>query len=175
MPSVVSGPMSVPPLPGIISLRPTPVRSWMICFSFLSAEMYLGSFGSASLKLNRKPNGRSTPSSISIAATSFCRTPHPSREPCPPRAPFSSFVQPTARTVGWTNEENGARGGQGSRDGWGVRQKDVAAIEMDDGVERPLGFRFNFKDAEPKDPKYISADKKLKQIIQLLTGVGLSE
>jgi carboxypeptidase Q len=81
----------------------------------------------------------------------------------------------TVRAVGWTNEENGARGGQAYRDVWGVRQKHVAAIEMDDGVERPLGFRFNFKDAEPKDPKYISADKKLKQIIQLLTGVGLSE
>src|SRR5678816_2520746 len=69
----------------------------------------------------------------------------------------------TVRAVGWTNEENGARGGQAYRDVWGVRQKHVAAIEMDDGVERPLGFRFNFKDAEPKDPKYISADKKLKQ------------
>lgn len=47
----------------------------------------------------------------------------------------------TLRVVFWTNEENGGAGGQAYREwiGEGVKNH-VAAIEMDGGAERPLGF-----------------------------------
>lgn len=47
----------------------------------------------------------------------------------------------TIRVVFWTNEENGGRGGVAYRD-WARRQGEhhVAAIEMDGGAERPIGF-----------------------------------
>jgi Zn-dependent M28 family amino/carboxypeptidase len=49
----------------------------------------------------------------------------------------------TIRVVFWTNEENGGRGSLAYRD-WAKAQlsKHVAAIEMDGGVERPIGFDF---------------------------------
>jgi Zn-dependent M28 family amino/carboxypeptidase len=47
----------------------------------------------------------------------------------------------TIRVVFWTNEENGGRGGVAYRE-WARAQgsKHVAAIEMDGGAERPIGF-----------------------------------
>jgi carboxypeptidase Q len=47
----------------------------------------------------------------------------------------------TIRLVFWTNEENGGRGGVAYRD-WANAQgaKHVAAIEMDGGAEKPVGF-----------------------------------
>jgi carboxypeptidase Q len=47
----------------------------------------------------------------------------------------------TLRVVLWTNEENGLAGGTGYREwiGDGVKRH-VAAIEMDGGAERPVGF-----------------------------------
>ncbi len=47
----------------------------------------------------------------------------------------------TIRLVFWTNEENGGRGGVAYRD-WASTQgsKHVAAIEMDGGAEKPVGF-----------------------------------
>jgi Peptidase family M28 len=47
----------------------------------------------------------------------------------------------TLRVVFWTNEENGGAGGQAYRE-WvgGTVRNHVAAIEMDGGAERPLGF-----------------------------------
>jgi Iap family predicted aminopeptidase len=47
----------------------------------------------------------------------------------------------TIRVVFWTNEENGGRGGVAYRD-WAstVGSKHVAAIEMDGGAEKPVGF-----------------------------------
>ena len=49
----------------------------------------------------------------------------------------------TVRVVFWTNEENGAAGGAAYRKwlGEGVKNH-VAAIEMDGGAERPVGFGF---------------------------------
>ena len=54
----------------------------------------------------------------------------------------------TIRVVGWTNEENGMRGGNAYRDTHKdeVRQH-VLAIESDGGVFRPLGFGFTGSDA----------------------------
>jgi Zn-dependent M28 family amino/carboxypeptidase len=47
----------------------------------------------------------------------------------------------TIRLVFWTNEENGGRGGLAYRD-WAATQssKHTAAIEMDGGAEKPVGF-----------------------------------
>jgi len=54
----------------------------------------------------------------------------------------------TVRVVAWTNEENGTRGGQGYRDAHRAElDKHVLAIESDNGVFRPLGFRFQGPDA----------------------------
>jgi Peptidase family M28 len=47
----------------------------------------------------------------------------------------------TLRVVLWTNEENGLRGGRAYRDALGTGvSSHVAAIEMDGGCERPVGF-----------------------------------
>jgi Zn-dependent M28 family amino/carboxypeptidase len=47
------------------------------------------------------------------------------------------------RVVLWTNEENGLRGGQAYRDWVGEKVGNhVAAIEMDGGAEKPVGFGF---------------------------------
>jgi hypothetical protein len=47
----------------------------------------------------------------------------------------------TIRVVFWTNEENGTAGGNAYRDWLGDKVKNhVAAIEMDGGAEKPIGF-----------------------------------
>jgi Zn-dependent M28 family amino/carboxypeptidase len=47
----------------------------------------------------------------------------------------------TVRVAFWTNEENGTAGGNGYRDWLGDKVKNhVAAIEMDGGAEKPVGF-----------------------------------
>jgi carboxypeptidase Q len=49
----------------------------------------------------------------------------------------------TVRVVLWTNEENGGRGGAGYRDAHAAElSKHFAAIESDNGIFAPLGFRF---------------------------------
>jgi len=68
----------------------------------------------------------------------------------------------TIRVVGWTNEENGTRGGrQYAADHAGERH--VLAIESDGGVFAPLGFGFGGSDA---------AYEIVKEIGTLLEGVG---
>jgi carboxypeptidase Q len=53
----------------------------------------------------------------------------------------------TIRAVGWTNEENGLRGGNGYRDAHRSEvDKHVLAIESDAGVFKPLGFGFTGSD-----------------------------
>lgn len=51
----------------------------------------------------------------------------------------------TIRVVFWTNEENGGRGGEAYRK-WAASQgtKHIAAIEMDGGAEKPIGFDLAF-------------------------------
>src|SRR5580698_8609808 len=47
----------------------------------------------------------------------------------------------TIRLVFWTNEENGGRGGVAYRDWAGAQSgRHIAAIEMDGGAEKPIGF-----------------------------------
>ena len=54
----------------------------------------------------------------------------------------------TIRVVGWTNEENGLRGGTGYRDAHLAElDNHVLAIESDGGVFRPLGFAFTGSDS----------------------------
>ena len=52
----------------------------------------------------------------------------------------------TIRAVGWTNEENGSRGGEGYQAAH-TTETHVLAIESDGGVFRPLGFGFTGPDA----------------------------
>jgi carboxypeptidase Q len=54
----------------------------------------------------------------------------------------------TVRVVLWTNEENGGRGGRGYRDAHQAElTKHSVAMECDNGVFRPNGFRFQGSDA----------------------------
>lgn len=53
----------------------------------------------------------------------------------------------TIRVVGWTNEENGTRGGTAYRDAHEAELGDhILAIESDGGVFKPLGFGFTGND-----------------------------
>jgi carboxypeptidase Q len=54
----------------------------------------------------------------------------------------------TVRVVLWTNEENGGRGGRGYRDAHAAElERHDVAMECDNGVFRPEGFRFQGSDA----------------------------
>jgi carboxypeptidase Q len=67
----------------------------------------------------------------------------------------------TIRVVFWTNEENGGKGGKAYRD-WADRQPDmrhIAAIEMDGGAERPIGFDLSIIRRLPRPrPKMLAGD-----------------
>jgi len=63
----------------------------------------------------------------------------------------------TIRVVGWTNEENGSRGGQGYRDAHTADvDKHMLAIESDGGVFKPQGFSFAGSDAAMEIVKQIA-------------------
>ncbi len=84
----------------------------------------------------------------------------------------------TLRVVLWTNEENGMRGGRAyhARLGEDVSNH-VAAIEMDGGVERPIGFGFGLDGVSPDEgsPVYEAALEKLRQIGNLLDSIEAGE
>jgi len=70
----------------------------------------------------------------------------------------------TVRVVLWTNEENGARGGQSYRDRHRAELSNhVMMLESDSGVFRPLGFGFTGSEA---------ARQTVKSIATLLAGIG---
>jgi carboxypeptidase Q len=70
----------------------------------------------------------------------------------------------TIRVVGWTNEENGGRGGEAYRDAHRSElDKHILAIESDGGVFRPTGFGFTGSDA---------ARAVIRQLAPLLRPVG---
>jgi carboxypeptidase Q len=70
----------------------------------------------------------------------------------------------TVRVVGWTNEENGTRGGQGYRAAHAAEvDKHVFALESDNGVFRPLGIAAVGTD---------SALAMLRRIAPLLARIG---
>jgi carboxypeptidase Q len=70
----------------------------------------------------------------------------------------------TIRVVGWTNEENGGRGGIAYRDAHRTEaERHLLAIESDGGVFKPQGFGFSGSD---------SAFAVVKQIGSLLERIG---
>lgn len=70
----------------------------------------------------------------------------------------------TIRAIGWTNEENGLRGGTAYRDQHSAAvDRHVLAIESDNGVFRPLGVGFSGSD---------SARVIIRQIAALLRSIG---
>lgn len=80
----------------------------------------------------------------------------------------------TLRVCFWTNEENGLRGGTAYRLWAEARgDKHVAAIEMDGGAERPIGFGVGIRarSATP-DREVDGAVTKLQPIGRLLAGIG---
>jgi len=84
----------------------------------------------------------------------------------------------TLRLVLWTNEENGLRGGRAYHASLGGDfASHVAAIEMDGGCERPVGFGFSLlkpgetrvrrgesQPSEPTDPRAVAALATLREI-----------
>lgn len=73
----------------------------------------------------------------------------------------------TIRVVGWTNEENGLRGGNAYRDAHrNALDQHVLAIESDAGVFKPQGFGFTGSD---------SAFALVRQIAELLRPIGAGE
>mgnify|MGYP001823080672 FL=1 len=80
----------------------------------------------------------------------------------------------TLRVVLWTNEENGLAGGKAYRESVGDEiENHVAAIEMDGGAERPVGFGFGLNGVEPEsgDAVYEAAYRNLQAIGSLLDGI----
>lgn len=60
----------------------------------------------------------------------------------------------TIRVVFWTNEENGGRGGIAYREWANARaNQHVAAIEMDGGAEKPIGFDVGIGQVGPRGPQ----------------------
>ncbi len=72
----------------------------------------------------------------------------------------------TVRVVLWTNEENGSRGALGYRDSHAAElDKHVMAMESDNGVFKPLGYRISGSD---------SAIAVAHDIASLLSSIGAS-
>jgi carboxypeptidase Q len=80
----------------------------------------------------------------------------------------------TLRVCFWTNEENGLRGGPAYREwvGQAVRTH-VAAIEMDGGAEKPVGFGMSISGASEEVTARAMA--RMEQIGQLLKPIGAGE
>jgi hypothetical protein len=91
----------------------------------------------------------------------------------------------TLRVVLWTNEENGLNGGKAYREALGRNvASHVAAIEMDGGCERPVGFGFSIASpgapapsrrrggpVEPEDADARRALATLRSIGALFSGI----
>ena len=74
----------------------------------------------------------------------------------------------------WTNEENGVAGGKGYREALGDQvRRHVAAIEMDGGAERPVGFGLSIQgqEADLPNPEYQKALATLREIAPLFAAI----
>jgi carboxypeptidase Q len=79
----------------------------------------------------------------------------------------------TLRVVLWTNEENGLRGGTGYRDAHRAElAKHFAAIESDNGIFAPLGFRFQGSAAGARRAAQLAALTKLAGARTIAPGEG---
>ncbi|HUP21847.1 MAG TPA: M20/M25/M40 family metallo-hydrolase [Thermoanaerobaculia bacterium] len=84
----------------------------------------------------------------------------------------------TLRVVLWTNEENGLAGARAYRDWVGdAVGNHVAAIEMDGGAERPIGFGLGIRGLDPEagDPRYEVAFSRLREVGALLDAIDAGE
>lgn len=86
----------------------------------------------------------------------------------------------TLRVVLWTNEENGLRGGNAYRDYVkDVIDNHVAAIEMDGGNERPIGFGVTVPGAQgpsrgmPGTPAQQVANSRTQNALDLTSQIGV--
>ncbi len=83
----------------------------------------------------------------------------------------------TLRVVLWTNEENGLRGGNAYKDALSDDEvaRHVAALEMDGGCERPVGWGFGLQGVDERSegasPIYEAALTKMEQIGRLLEAI----
>lgn len=79
----------------------------------------------------------------------------------------------TIRVVFWVDEENGGRGGEAYRQWIGDAVKNhVAAIEMDEGAERPVGFGYGpFAIAPLNTPQEQASMRLCWQIARLLAPI----
>jgi hypothetical protein len=81
----------------------------------------------------------------------------------------------TLRVVLWTNEENGLAGGRAYRESLGDDvDSHVAAIEMDGGCERPIGFGFTLPGEVPEGAEE-RAIGMLREIAALFDGIDADE
>jgi carboxypeptidase Q len=81
----------------------------------------------------------------------------------------------TIRVVFWTNEENGLAGGKAYREWVGSSfAKHVAAIEMDGGAEKPVGFGFG-DFVHGSDTSVDDGIARLQEIGKLLERLGAGE
>jgi len=79
----------------------------------------------------------------------------------------------TIRVVLWTNEENGLAGGKAYREWIGsTLAHHVAAIEMDGGAEKPVGFGFSARGDNSREDASIA---RLQEIGKLLDRIGAGE
>ena len=80
----------------------------------------------------------------------------------------------TIRLVFWTNEENGGRGGVAYRD-WagGQSGKHIAAIEMDGGAEKPVGFDIGAGKRPPRGAARTAPGTEVPpELMQRATAIG---
>ncbi len=84
----------------------------------------------------------------------------------------------TLRVVFWTNEENGLRGGQTYGEAV-VDEVDrhVAAIEMDGGLERPIGFGLVLNEVDPEsdDPRWREALDLITEVAAMLEPIDVGQ
>ena len=82
----------------------------------------------------------------------------------------------TIRVCFWTNEENGAKGADAYADSCGKKERHIAAVESDGGVERPTGFGFSVRRSDQPDstdrPRTARIFERAKAIAPLLAGLG---
>ena len=80
----------------------------------------------------------------------------------------------TIRVVAWTNEENGTRGGNAYRDALGADVgKHVAAIEMDEGAERPDRLRLqHHRRRQRRAARARARRRSCARSARLLDGIG---